>query len=162
MPVRGAYHASTPVLALLLLNPTAHALAASRLRGATATSRVAATATRLRAAPVANPGATSSQTGFLANLAAKNAEGLARKEGKTLIKEVGRLPVCPRATLEAKPAVLAKLLEREGCVGVPEAISADTAATLRSFIEAERDNARAADRIWHRERRQLRFGHALL
>ena len=42
-----------------------------------------------------------------------------------------------------KGPTLAKLLEREGCVGVPEALTPETAATLRKFVEDRRDVAMA-------------------
>ena len=42
-----------------------------------------------------------------------------------------------------KGPTLAKLLEREGCVGVPEALTMETAATLRKFVEERRDVAMA-------------------
>lgn len=73
------------------------------------------------AAPVANPGATTSQGGLFAAVAAKNAEMLAVKEGKRLIKDVKNLPAAPFSMMVEKGPTLAKLLEREGCVGVPEA-----------------------------------------
>lgn len=92
---------------------------------------------------VANPGATSSQGGLFAAVAAKNAELLAVKEGKKLIKDVKRLPAVPFSMMTEKGPTLTKLLEREGCVGVPEALTLKTAATLRAFIESERDVAMA-------------------
>ena len=42
-----------------------------------------------------------------------------------------------------KGPTLAKLLEREGCVGVPEALTPETAATLRAFVEERRGAAMA-------------------
>ena len=96
------------------------------------------------AAPVAsNPGATTSQGGLFAAVAAKNAEMLAVKEGKKLIKEVKNLPAAPFSMMVEKGQTLAKLLEREGCVGVPEALTPETAATLRQFVEERRDVAMA-------------------
>ena len=96
------------------------------------------------AAPVANnPGATTSQGGLFAAVAAKNAEMLAVKEGKKLIKDVKNLPAAPFSMMVEKGPTLAKLLEREGCVGVPEALTPETAATLRKFVEDRRDVAMA-------------------
>ena len=113
------------------------------------------------AAPVANPGATTSQGGLFAAVAAKNAEMLAVKEGehrrikancraiivlrtgKRLIKDVKNLPAAPFSMMTEKGPTLAKLLEREGCVGVPEALTMETAATLRAFVEERRDVAMA-------------------
>ncbi len=95
------------------------------------------------AAPVANPGATTSQGGLFAAVAAKNAELLAVKEGKKLIKDVKKLPAAPFSMMTEKGPTLAKLLEREGCVGVPEALTMETAATLRAFVEERRDVAMA-------------------
>ena len=88
------------------------------------------------AAPVANPGATTSQGGLFAAVAAKNAELLAVKEGehrrikancrgaiivlrtgKRLIKDVKKLPAAPFSMMVEKGPTLAKLLEREGCIG---------------------------------------------
>ena len=54
------------------------------------------------AAPVANPGATTSQGGLFAAVAAKNAEMLAVKEGKKLIKEVKKLPAAPFSMMVEK------------------------------------------------------------
>ncbi len=95
------------------------------------------------AAPVANPGATTSQGGLFAAVAAKNAEMLAVKEGKKLIKDVKKLPAAPFSMMTEKGPTLAKLLEREGCVGVPEALTPETAATLRAFVEERRGAAMA-------------------
>ena len=93
--------------------------------------------------PSPNPGATTSQGGIFAAVAAKNAEMLAIKEGKKLIKDVKSLPAAPFSMMTEKGPTLAKLLEREGCVGVPEALTMETAATLRAFVEERRDVAMA-------------------
>jgi len=93
---------------------------------------------------VANPGATSTLGGvggLMDAVAAKNAELLAVKEGKRLIKDVGKLPTAPPEMVRDKGPTLAKLLEREGCAGVRGAISPETAAVLREFVEAERGRA---------------------
>ena len=95
------------------------------------------------AAPVANPGATTSQGGLFAAVAAKNAEMLAVKEGKKLIKDVKSLPAAPFSMMTEKGPTLAKLLEREGCVGVAEALTTGTSATLRAFVEDRRGAAMA-------------------
>ena len=102
-----------------------------------------ATSTRLAAPALANPGATTSQGGIFAAVAAKNAEMLAVKEGKKLIKDVKQLPAAPVSMMTEKGPTLAKLLEREGCVAVPEAFSPETAATLRKFVEDRRGAAMA-------------------
>ena len=93
----------------------------------------AATSNGLAAPALANPGATNSQGGIFAAVAAKNAEMLAVKEGKKLIsRSVKNLPAAPFSMMVEKGPTLAKLLEREGCVGVPEALTPETAATLRA------------------------------
>ena len=103
----------------------------------------ATTCAGLAAPALANPGATTSQGGLFAAVAAKNAELLAVKEGKKLIKDVKRLPAAPFSMMVEKGPTLAKLLEREGCVGVPEALTPETAATLRAFVEDRRGAAMA-------------------
>ena len=95
---------------------------------------------------VSNPGATSGAGKLFDRIAAMNAEQLAIKEGKSLVgKERGlkALTVCPTETMVAKGPTLAKLLEREGCVGLRGALSSDTCASLRAWIDAESDRAKA-------------------
>ena len=58
-------------------------------------------------------------------------------------KDVKNLPAAPFSMMVEKGPTLAKLLEREGCVGVPEALTPETAATLRAFVEERRDVAMA-------------------
>ena len=100
---------------------------------------------------VVNKGATSGRTGGLFDklqdgIAAKNAEALAIKEGKSLVgKEKGlkALTVCPTATMREKGGVLAKLVEREGAVGLRGALSKETCGALRAWIDGESERAKA-------------------
>jgi len=79
-------------------------------------------------------------------LAAANAEALARKEGQQILgKETGGVKALLRCKLDImkdKPAVLGRLLEREGCVSLVKVISDDTADELRAFINDESDRVK--------------------
>jgi len=79
-------------------------------------------------------------------LAAANAEALARKEGSQLLgKATGGIKAllrCKLETMKDKPAVLARLLEREGCVSLVKVISDETADELRAFINEESDRVK--------------------
>eukprot|EP01041_Mallomonas_annulata_P010739 gene10739-22436_t len=81
-------------------------------------------------------------------LAAVNAELLAKREGAEMIgvKTGGVKPVirCPLKLLNEKPAVLGKLLEREGCIGVPNVLSSETVDELLAYVNNENEQAKQA------------------
>ena len=132
-----------------------HAVAATmQLLASLVLAASATTSNGLAAPALANPGATNDQGGLFAAVAAKNAEMLAVKEGRSRRKaHQGRqesLPAAPFSMMTEKGPTLAKLLERRGCVGVPEALTPETAATLRAFVEDRRA------RPWPRSKRAAR------
>ena len=76
-------------------------------------------------------------------IAAANAEALAKKEGSQILGKTtgGIKPLlrCKLETMKEKPAVLGRLLEREGCVSLVKVISDETVDELRTFINEESD-----------------------
>jgi len=76
-------------------------------------------------------------------LAAANAEALARKEGSQILGKTtgGIKPLlrCKLDTMKEKPAVLGRLLEREGCISLVKVISDEMVNELRTFINEESD-----------------------
>ena len=76
-------------------------------------------------------------------LAAANAEALARKEGSQILGKTsgGIKPLlrCKLDTMREKPAVLGRLLEREGCLSLVKVISDETVNELRTYINEESD-----------------------
>ena len=85
--------------------------------------------------------------GLLDAAAAANAEALARREGRELVgkaRGVEALTAVPASLLERKPAACASALAGLGCLGVTEALSPATAATLLAFV-GEENAARQAD-----------------
>ena len=96
--------------------------------------------------PTANAGATSQKGSVFDTMAAMNAENLAKKEGKSLVgKELGlkKLTMCSTKLMQEKGPVLAKLIEREGCVGLPDALTAETCGALKAWIDGESERAKA-------------------
>lgn len=77
--------------------------------------------------------------GMLGAISQLNAQMVAAKEAELTDDSKG-LPRCNRELMEEKPAILAKLLVREGCLGVPGVLSHETCDRLRSYITDE--NAR--------------------
>lgn len=101
-------------------------------------------------APAANPGATQQRQGLGAAVASRvanlNAERLAVAEATLVGKRggVAKLRRATRAVVDEKGPTLARLIEREGCVGLDAVLSAATAARLRGWIGDELARAKAA------------------
>ncbi|KAJ1380523.1 hypothetical protein B484DRAFT_32866, partial [Ochromonadaceae sp. CCMP2298] len=79
-------------------------------------------------------------------LAAVNAELLAKKEGAELVgvKTGGVQPMtrCPKKLIDSKPATVAALLQREGCLSVPGVLSGATADALLAWVNGENERAK--------------------
>lgn len=119
----------------LAASPPAHIAPAPPLR------RLAPAAWR-RCAP---PPKANLLSGLYDTAVAANAEALARKEGKELVgatRGIKPLTAVPLSMLDqpGKPEACAAVLEKQGCLGVQQVLSKDTAAELLAFVKEE--NAR--------------------
>jgi len=103
---------------------------------------------RVGALAVANPGATNQQKSGIGNtLANLNAELLAKKEASIVGRDsggVGALRTAPLSVVRDKGGTLARLIEREGCVGLKGALSPETAARLKRFVDEELERSKEA------------------
>ncbi len=68
-----------------------------------------------------------------------NAEILAVKEAKVTDSKLKPLPRCKQDIMNAKPAVLGRLLERDGCISIPNVLSHKTCDSLLSYINSENE-----------------------
>ena len=88
-----------------------------------------------------------SELNIMDKLAAINVELLAKKEEKNILgkKTGGIKPLvrCPLVTVNNKPTVVGKLLERDGCISIPNVLSHETADLLSQFINDELDRSKA-------------------
>ena len=53
--------------------------------------------------------------------------------------QVKALPRCKKEIMQEKPAVLAKLLERDGCISIPKVLSHDTCDKLLAYVNTENE-----------------------
>lgn len=80
-------------------------------------------------------------------LSAINAELLAKREGAELVGiktgGVDLMVNCPLKLINTKASAAAKLLERDGCISVPNILSSTTADRLLDYINEENERAKA-------------------
>ena len=81
--------------------------------------------------------------GVLDKMSMLNAEMLAVKEAKvTDGGKVASLPRVKKEIMKEKPAVLARLLERDGCISIPKVMAHESCDALLAFINSENDKLR--------------------